>query len=161
MDKDTLVLLAADVEAQFALIDETFEKLENRASGLGRADEARLESAAYQLHNLYNAVEDLLKIIAEAFENQVTDTARWHTRLLRRMSHDIAGVRPALLSQTSYRLLDELRSFRYFFRHAYAAPIDLERLQLNLRKAEALRPLLTQDVARFLHQVGQEGPPGT
>lgn len=156
MDEDTLILLASDVTAQMELIDDTFAKLEERASGLQPGDEVRLESAAYQIHNLYNATEDLFKIVADYFENQISDAAHWHIRLLRRMSHDIAGVRPALLSQESYLLLNGLRSFRHFFRHAYAAPIDYEQLQINLDKARRLRPLLKQDVTQFLQRIGKE-----
>jgi len=156
MDDEILVLLISDLEAQLALIEETFDRLEERASGLRPNDEARLESTAYQLHNLYNAVEDLFKIVADAFENQLAAAPRWHIRLLRRMSHDINGVRPALLSQESYQLLDGLRSFRHFFRHAYAAPIDYERLHLNLKKARQLRPLLRRDVDQFLRRLGKE-----
>lgn len=50
-----------------------------------------MESVAYQIHNLFNAVEDLLKIVAASFENQITDTARWHTALLQRMTQEVVG----------------------------------------------------------------------
>jgi hypothetical protein len=156
MDKEILILLTSDVEAQMRLINNIFSKLEERAQGLQPDDEARLESAAYQIHNLYNAIEDLFKVIADYFENQLSDTPHWHIRLLRRMSHDIAGVRPALLSEESYLLLNSLRSFRHFFRHAYAAPIDYEQLTINLDKARRLHPLIERDVARFLRSVGEE-----
>jgi len=126
MDKDILVVLASDVEAHMTLIDEIYGKIDLRAADLDAGDAVRLESAAYQLHNLYNAIEDLLTLVATAFENQIADTSSWHIRPLRRMTHSIRGVRPALLSEETYALLDGLRSFRQFFRHAYAASIDYE-----------------------------------
>ncbi len=153
MEQELFVLLESDTRAQLALINETFAKLEERSAGLRPDQEARLESAAYQIHNLYNAAEDLLNLVAEYFENQIGHSARWHIRLLRRMSHDIPGVRPRLLSQESYELLNALRSFRHFFRHAYSAPIDYERLRVNLEKARRLQPLLVADVERFLRRV--------
>lgn len=153
MDEDILILLRSDVEAQMGLIDDTYAKVEERASGLEPDDEMQLESVAYQLHNLYNAIADLLRVIAGYFENRITHTPHWHIQLLRRMGHKIAGVRPALLSQESYVLLNGLRGFRHFFRHAYAAPIDYDQLRINLDKARRLRQILERDVAEFLRQM--------
>jgi hypothetical protein len=99
-------------------------------------------------------IEDLFKIVAGRFENQVADLSRWHIELLRRMRQDIPGVRPALISAETFSLLNGLRSFRHFFRHAYAAPIEYAQLQVNLDKARRVRPLLKQDVADFLEQIG-------
>ena len=154
MDQDILVVLASDVRAQMALVQETYDKLEERTADLEAGDEARLESAAYQLHNLYNAVEDLLRLVATVFENQIADTGRWHIKLLRRMSHEVEGVRPALLSTETYGRLHALRSFRHFFRHAYTTSIDYDLLVVNLRKAREVKPLLERDVERFLQQLG-------
>lgn len=153
MDEDILILLKSDVEAQIGLIDDTYAKLEERASGLEPHDEMQLESVAYQLHNLYNAIEDLLRVIAGYFEKRITDAPHWHIQLLRRMGHKIGGVRPALLSQESYLLLNGLRSFRHFYRHTYAAPIDYDQLRINLDKARRLRPILERDMAEFLRRM--------
>lgn len=150
MDKNDLVVLTADIKAQMSLVKTISAKLEDRAVGLDPEDSVRMESVAYQIHNFYNAVEDLLKIVATYFENQITDTTRWHTKLLQRMTEEISGVRPSLLSQESYLLLNSLRGFRHFFRHAYGTPIEHAQLQINLDKAYRLLPCLEQDVENFL-----------
>jgi len=62
-------------------------------------------------------------------------------------------VRPALLSESSYRLLNDRRGFRHFFRHAYAAPIEYDQLSLNLDRARQLRRQLREDVDRFLQEL--------
>ncbi|MBC6422836.1 MAG: hypothetical protein GDA43_17860 [Hormoscilla sp. SP5CHS1] len=153
MDKNALTILQTDIQGQMDLIDKIFAKLEERAIGLTPDEPAIMESVAYQIHNLYNAVEDLLKIVAAHFENQITDTARWHSVLLQRMTQDIPGIRPRLLSESSYLNLNNLRGFRHFFRHAYGVNIDYEQLAMNLDKARLLDPSLTQDVENFLKQV--------
>jgi len=112
-----------------------------------------LESVADQIHNFYNAVEDLLKTIAVQFENQVTDTSRWHQLILQRMTQEIIGVRPAFLSQSSFEALNVLRGFRHFFRHPYGVPIDYDQLTANLNRVREAFPLLEQDVKSFLHQL--------
>lgn len=75
MERETFALLKADIDGQMALIEDVFTKLDQRAATIEPEDEIRLESTAYQLHNLYNAIEDLLNIVAGYFENRIGDTA--------------------------------------------------------------------------------------
>ncbi len=149
MDKNTLIVLRADLTSQLAVVKSISLLIEERAEGLQKDDPIRLESIAYQIHNFYNAIEDLLKIVAAHFENQISDTARWHSILLKRMSQEIPGIRPVLLSQESYLLLNTLRGFRHFFRHAYGVPIDYEQLRINLNKSRQLYPCLERDLYQF------------
>lgn len=86
----------------------------------------------YKLHNLYCALEDIFKRVADTFENNVDDLSRYHRDLLQRMSFAVPGVRPHLLSSYSFNMLDELRRFRHLFRHAYSYHLDP-------RKVEQLR----------------------
>ena len=149
MDKNTLIILKADITAQMSVVKSISSLIEVRAEGLRKDDPVRLESVAYQIHNFYNAIEDLLKIIAAHFENQISDTARWHSVLLQRMSQEIPGIRPIFLSRESYLLLNSLRGFRHFFRHAYGVPIDYEQLQINLNKSLQLYSCLDRDLKQF------------
>ncbi len=153
MDKNVLIVFKADIQAQIALVDQIFTLVEERATGLTAEEPIRLESVAYQIHNLYNAVEDLLKLVAAHFENQITDTAHWHTALLRRMTQEVKGIRPALLSEECYIILNSLRGFRHFFRHAYGVPIDYAQLKINLDKARGLNALLKKDIDNFLNKI--------
>ncbi len=150
MDKNTLVILKSDIQGQINLINRISNNLKNRAEGLQADDIIRLESVAYQIHNLYNATEDLLKIVATYFENNITDAAKWHSLLLQRMTQKIEGVRPALLSEETYFLLNSLRGFRHFFRHAYGTPIEYQQLKPNLDKAINLFACLERDLNQFI-----------
>jgi hypothetical protein len=153
MDARQLAVFTADMRSQLQLIRQVSELLEARVEGLQREDAVRLESVAYQIHNVYNAVEDLLKIVAGQFENQVTDTARWHQLILQRMRQEIPGIRPALLHQNSYDALNALRGFRHFFRHAYGVSIDYDQLMANLTRVREVLPWLEQDVEEFLQRL--------
>lgn len=156
MGKDDLILLKADMTTQMAFVKATVDTVEERIQGAQADDPVRLESIAYQLHNLYNAVEDLLKLVAAHFENHIADPSRWHTELLYRMTQEISGIRPALLSVESYRLLNGLRGFRHFFRHAYNVPIEFDQLQINIGRARQLYPHLAQDVDHFWQKLTDE-----
>lgn len=154
MDPVKLKMLGAEVKAQLARIRQIYVELEDRAGQMRPEAPAPIESSAYQLHNLYSAVEDLFKIVAGTFENSVTDLSQWHTELLRRMTLEIPGVRPALLSQETADLLNELRAFRHFFRHAYGQSLDLARVEQNIRIARQVEPLLARDIGQFLTTLG-------
>jgi len=151
VEKERLSTLKAAIEAQLGEIDRVYERIEKRRTGQGPA---YIESLAYQLHNLYCAYEDLFKIVAEYFENQIEDETRWHQELLWRMTLSIEGVRPALLSRESFRLLDSLRAFRHFFRHAYTYELDPRKVRLVLEDALAVRKKVLDDVHRFLQALG-------
>jgi len=150
MEKGRLSLLRASIKAQGTEIERIFERIEERRRGKG---EANLESLAYQLHNLYCAFEDLMKIVADFFENHIDDSAHYHSALLWRMKMPIEGVRPALLSETSYKLLESLRAFRHVFRHAYSYELDPKKLALVVEDALKLRRLYQGDIDRFLGQL--------
>lgn len=150
MEEGRLSLLSATIRAQGEEIERIFDKIEDRRHGEG---EANLESLAYQLHNLYCAFEDLLKIVADFFENHIEESSRYHRALLWRMKMPIEGVRPALLSETSYKLLDSLRAFRHVFRHAYSYELDPQKLGLVVEDALKLRGLYQGETDRFLEQL--------
>ncbi len=140
--------LKADITADLKAIAEIYEALE-RYDPLPPGDEP-LIAVAYYLHNLYCAFESLFQRVAEVFENQLSDRAGWHAELLRRMTLDIEGIRPRLLSEAADDSLDELRRFRHLFRSAYRLHLDAERLALVHKKAHGLKLVYRADIARFL-----------
>jgi uncharacterized protein YutE (UPF0331/DUF86 family) len=150
MDAGRLAVLRAEVEKQVEVIAKIYAKIRERCHS---KDVAYLESLGYQLHNLYCAFEDLFKIVARTFENEVADKARYHAELLRRMVLEIKGVRPALITEETATLLDNLRAFRHFFRHAYAYELDPRKLAVVLEDALKLKERYKKEVERFLHLV--------
>ncbi len=150
MDSDQLSLIRADINAQKYIIDQVFSIVEARSQGINPDNLEKLESLAYQIHNFYGAVEELLKIIATHFENNINDTSRWHSLLLKRMTQPIENIRPALLSPKSYDFLNNLRAFRHFFRHAYGVSLNYFQLIDNLDRVMLVKPLLDQEISDFL-----------
>ncbi len=107
------------------------------------------ESTGYWLHNLYSAFEDLFKLTAGFWENNVKIKGDFHVNLLKRMLIHIEQVRPALLSEESYRFLNELRGFRHVFRHAYSFGMDDERVSFLLNRVLKKKELIMQDLNKF------------
>jgi len=157
MDSNKLILLTVDLTSQMVVIKAIHQKLVNRSNKLQSDDEATLESIAYQIHNLYCTTEDLLKMVAKYFENNISDSTQWHSLLLQRMSTEIPNIRPAFLSSNTYLILNSLRGFRHFFRHAYGATIEYEQLKSNLDKSLNLIANLEGDLNQFIVKLSGEG----
>jgi hypothetical protein len=146
MDEAAHAILAAEMDQRWADICEVCDRIEARRRTFAATDEG-VEAMGYQLHNLYGACEQLGEVVAQHFENHVTG-ARYHTDLLRRLKAGIRGVRPALLSPEAFELLDGLRRFRHFFRHAYGARLDPDDVGILAGKAGRLRGVLGRARAR-------------
>ena len=154
MDDRRLELLRQDLQDQWEIIDRVFAKIADRSVGPSPSA-VQVEALAYQLHNLYGACEQLFELIARAFENQI-DGPTYHVDLLRRMKAEIAGVRPALLTEGLATTLNELRGFRHFFRHAYDSELHSGRVTALAATALALRPELRDSMDRFIARL-QDG----
>jgi hypothetical protein len=146
--KEKLALLLALLDSQWRTIETLFDRLDQRPAN-PNPSEADTVFTAYLLHNLYGAVKELLKQVALTFENRVGDLAHFHAELLRRMSLDMPGFRPAFLTPQTRNALQELRRFRHLFRHAYDYQLDPRRVTELAAATAALRQPLTQDTMRF------------
>jgi uncharacterized protein YutE (UPF0331/DUF86 family) len=159
VDAATLTLLESDLTSQLSEILKCYAKIRLRTDNFAESEE-RLESLAYQLHNLYCAFEELFQTIAEAFENQIGTGAGWHVELLSRMRRSVPGVRPGVIDDVDYRALNELRAFRHVFRHAYALELNPQKLRIVLDQGLALESRADDIVAGFIascrEQIGTE-----
>lgn len=153
MDAEGYRLIQAEVRAQLDEIDSVYQRIDSRRH---MTDEPGLDSLSYQLHNLYSAFEDLFRVIAEAFENNIAIDGGFHIALLKRMMVPVPGVRPALIDREAYELLDSLRGFRHFFRHAYGSQLDPRKITIVLEDADTLRSRYEDIVTTFLSAVAPE-----
>ena len=151
MDEARYALLKAEVEDLCGQIDQIYARIEERHSEFGNRLES-LDSMGYQLHNLYCAFEQVFETIAQFFENNIAGEY-YHTDLLRRMRLTIEGIRPACISEDAFKLLDELRRFRHFFRHAYLSELDFDKLAHLVEVAEKLRVVFERDRQRFFAEL--------
>ena len=151
MDKVAFALLKAELAERYRSARQIYERIDRRKADYQKRAES-IDSMAYQLHNLYSAHEQLFEAIAQSFENRI-EGSRYHTDLLLRVKLEIEGVRPALVSEEAFVLLDELRRFRHFFRHAYTAELDPVRLGALVGVADGLKDLFQRDMEAFLEKL--------
>ena len=143
--RESIAILLGYMENQTAVIGVIANKIE----ALKPLDESQIIHSAYLMHNLYNAWEDMFKEVSECFENNVERSSGFHKNILLRMKINIPGIRPHILSEASYELLNELLGFRHVFRHAYNYNLDPERLQQLRAKLITGRVQIENDIEHF------------
>jgi hypothetical protein len=105
---------------------------------------------ALKTQQLYTAVEDLLKSTAVTFENNIDSPQSYHIELLKRMKLDIPDIRPAVISEPSFKILDKLRGFRHFIRHGYDYELDKDELLLLQNKITESFMSVSNDIDSFV-----------
>ena len=148
--------LRAELASDLQVVRAKVEELAG-LSDLSHANRATLAEAAVALHHAYGAIESALARIARIVDDGIPEGPEWHQALLHVMSLAIDGVRPAVVSVETYKVLQRLLGFRHFFRHAYAVEFDGARLRDLRVDAAAALPLLTDDLARFERFLAEAG----
>jgi hypothetical protein len=145
---EKLLVLERNIQSDLEAIDRLFAALGAPELGDSEPQES-LIVAAYRLHGLYTAMENIFRNIASAFENHL-DPSSWHRDLLQRMRLDLSPIRPAVIDAEAFEKLDEMRRFRHVFRTLYGLDLDPLRLRLVLRKTLELKALYRAQIGRFL-----------
>jgi hypothetical protein len=98
------------------------------------AGDAEAALVALSLDHAYQAFESLLVRVERALGLAEREGPTWHVALLDDAGHPIERVRPALYPPQAASAWDQLLRFRHFLRHAYAVPLDPERLRANVAR---------------------------
>ncbi len=104
---------------------------------------------AMRVQQFYTALEDLFKQIAKAFENHIENMGNFHKEMLTRMNTEVPKIRPSVISNQSLILLDKIRAFRHFIRHAYDCELDEKELLLIQDKLKNDYSLVEKDLQKF------------
>jgi len=157
MKKNEAVLIA-EIEKTTALISDlrVFQQQveENELATLGKTRATAMMTAQI-LENFYTCLETLFFRISQYFENSLQQT-KWHSDLLDKMILRIPGIRPAVISQTTYKNLLELMRFRHFKRYYFELDYDwkkLDYLTACLKDAARTLPAELDEFRSFLEEL--------
>jgi uncharacterized protein YutE (UPF0331/DUF86 family) len=151
MEKERLIVFLSRFEKTNEIILDIYDNLTQKVQQLSKEPVSveSVESAGYWMHNLYCAYEDLFRLVAAFFENTIKSDGLFHKQLLRTMTLTIPGIRPSVISEMSFKYLDELRGFRHVFRHAYSYGLDDERVIFLLRRIIKQKESILSDLKLF------------
>lgn len=143
-------VLSQRIRQELEEITEVVERIERtmeRRQPNSPEDEVFLDASALNLHAFYTGLERIFRQIAVEIDGSVPSGADWHRALMKQMTTEIPGLRPAVLSSTTAQDLDEFLRFRHVVRTIYAFNLDPERVE---RLVSRLSPVFTTDRVELL-----------
>jgi predicted nucleotidyltransferase len=112
-----------------------------------------MSAMAKLVHDFYSSTEGIFKRIAVQFDGGLPQSAHWHVDLLNRMNDAREGVRPAVISNYLWALLEEYLDFRHFFRNAYGAELEWVKLRPHVEQMPATLAMLKSQLDQFFATV--------
>ncbi len=112
-----------DLETLVHRIKEGWDRAEHTG------DTYYFDSVALNLHGLYSGLERLFEIIAINIDGSIPKGENWHQELLKQISMEVPEIRPAVISETSFLALKELRGFRHVVRNVYTFNFNPSKIQ--------------------------------
>jgi len=147
-NKTAYLALNAFLEQEKQIIAQNLQGLRDllkKKSSLLSGHELRAE--ALYIHDFYNSVENIFKNIAEETGGGVPKNEAWHKNLLLEMHTAIPGERGKILSDNTFRALDEILRFRHLVRNSYG-------IFLEKQRTRAVSRLVLRSVRPFLKEIG-------
>ena len=144
--------LAALIRDEMASLERVIEELAALPSAPGSIAPKPLElrGAAAIVHDFYTGIERIAERIAAQFDGGVPPGPSWHRELLRAVSLELPGARPAVLRRPTAHSLDEFLRFRHLFRNVYGFELEWDRLRPLLAAAPACWVEVRADLEAFL-----------
>jgi len=124
--------LSERIQVELTELSQVLSRVEEgwkRSSRSG--DDFYLDSVALNLHSFYSSLERIFEKIAEIVDGEIPKGENWHQALLVQMTKEIPGIRPAVISNSTYQKLDGYRGFRHVVRNIYTFqfdPVKIEKL---------------------------------
>ena len=119
-------------------------------------DDYYLDGVALNLHGFYSGVERVFMHIAEIIDDKIPQGENWHLLLLQQMTHEIPGIRPAVISIESGNKLNEYRGFRHVVRNVYTYKLDPAKVGKLVLSASELFKQFSAEIKAFVTFLEQQ-----
>ncbi|MBI4687711.1 MAG: hypothetical protein HY756_08000 [Nitrospirae bacterium] len=153
MRKEMLPDLIAELQDELELLGHLAADIEDVNKCKPKSQRAKAvyeESLALKLHNFYTGCERIFQKIADDINGGVPSSFDWHKRLLKSMSLEIENIRPAVISKSTLRMLEDFLAFRHVIRNIYGFEIDTERLQALINNMQGAYLMFKKDIDKFI-----------
>ncbi|MCX7726832.1 MAG: hypothetical protein N2053_08280 [Chitinispirillaceae bacterium] len=102
--------------------------------------------------DIYTCIETSFVRICKFFENNL-DSERWHSHLLEKMTIEIPTVRPRVINNETFSVLQEFLKFRHFRRYYFEFEYDRKRMDYLESRFSELIDLVKKDLKRFIRRL--------
>lgn len=155
--KNNYIVLKSEIQAELGKIQKVIYEIDSLYSKIKDATPSLVELSAMAtfLHNFYSGVENIMKRIASALDNDIPRGTSWHADLLARMSIEIARIRKNVFSQDTINELAEYLSFRHMFIHSYGFELKWSKMHLLVESISRVFEKVKNDIEKFLLHLDQ------
>ncbi len=133
------------IEAEYENIDRLILELPEKEK-LPFLEFLQLAGVATILHNFYNGIENILKLILNEKNIPLPEGGSWHKDLL-----ELAEEK-GIITKSTREQVGEYLSFRHFFSHAYALDLYAERLEPLVENIKKVYVYFKNDISSFLNR---------
>ena len=106
-----------EITKEFEVMQRKIKKFESTCDIEDKDSHAR--AIAGCVYGIYGGMETILKNLISHFDHVLPAGEDWHAQLLCRAKYPNEGVRPAIITEGTFVLLDSLMEFGHFFRGKY------------------------------------------
>ena len=147
---DEIKTLIGEINSSLAVLkrisDFYDEQSAKEAAQMQTTENAIIVSDIYV--NFYTCLETLFFRISQYFENSL-DNTKWYKDVLKKMTLSVPGIRERVISDSTYRDLEEILRFRHFKRYYFEFNYDWDRLELVRKKFLSARVSAVQELSEY------------
>jgi hypothetical protein len=116
--------LIVDVENEIKFIYREIEILKRKKERIETEKDpenldSHVKAIALTLHSIYTGYEKILEMLVKGIDGDIPTATDYHTALLKRATYTIPNVRPEIISEETFNLLNALRAYRHKLRRIY------------------------------------------
>lgn len=143
--------LKAEILREFKDIERCRVELNELLGMLGSREKSSFDLRAIGsiLHDFYCGIERIFERIAKELNGGVPEGTDWHRQLLRDMTLEIKGVRPAVISEDLEKMLIEYLRFRHVFRNIYGFSLEWRFMEGLVERLPFTLNTLKKDIETF------------
>ena len=140
-----MVDLKEKIEAEYENINKLILELPEK-NRLASLEFLQLAGVATILHNFYNGIENILKLILKENNIPLPQGKSWHKDLLE------LSVEKRIITELTKNQIGEYLAFRHYFSHAYVLDLNKEKLEPLIENLEKVYLDFKKDIAEFLRK---------
>lgn len=152
--------LAERIRSELLELERVVERVQSAWERAERSgDDYYLDAVALNLHGFYSGLERTFERIGASVDGSLPSGENWHQLLLEQMRNEVPSIRPAVVSEGTYDMLDGYRGFRHVVRNVYTykfEPLKLKRLVMDLPRTFDQARVELKAFAGFLEESAED-----
>jgi hypothetical protein len=150
-----MLAIFLDIQTELKEISKECDVLKRKIDAVSKTDDAEvvdshIRAIAGCTHSIYVGMENILKHLIKYLDKELPVGDNWHVQLIKRAKYPNENVRPAIISEETSVLLNELRGFRHVFRSKYHSLLIPEKVLERAKEALNVFNKFTADIESFI-----------